>query len=388
MKILQVIGTLNPVYGGPVEALKQLSSAISGLGHQVEVVTLEEDNTYLSNDKSIVVHALGRSIGKYHFNIRLIPWILNNAKRFDVVICHGIWQYQSFAIWLASRFVKYPYFVFVHGALDPWFRYAYPLKHIKKWLYWSWAEYNVLRKATAVLYTSEDEKLLAPKSFCLYKANEVVVNFGISVPMGDPNTQKKIFFEAFPALQEKHIFLFLSRIHPKKGCDILIEAFAKFAEKDPLLHLVMAGPDETNWVPSLKIQAQKLKIKDRISWPGMLIGDLKWGAFHAASCFILPSHSENFGIVVAEALACGVPVIISDKVNIWREIQKEEAGFVGEDTLVGTVDLLRQWLEFSASEKKKMRENTKKCFFKYFEINQFAKNFIETIQSELTYKNQ
>ncbi|RJQ40338.1 MAG: glycosyltransferase [Anaerolineaceae bacterium] len=383
MKLLHVIGTLNPSFGGPAEALKQLVSALSDLGFNNEIVTLDKGNTYFSNDKGIVVHALGPSIGKYRFNLRLIPWLLINAKRFDVVICNAIWQYQCFAIWLASRFVKFPYFVFVHGALDPWFRYAYPLKHIKKWLYWPWGVYNVLRAAKAVLYTSEDEKLLAPKSFCLYKANGVVVNLGICAPIGEPNLQKETFYEIYPTLRGKHILLFLSRIHPKKGCDILIEAFAKVAEKDPLLHLVIAGSDETNWVPLLKSQAQKLKIAERITWTGFLQGNLKWGALNAASCFVLPSHSENFGIVVAETLACGIPVIITDKVNIWREIQNEEAGFVGQDTLVGTMNSLRQWLELSDIEKEKMRENAKKCFFKYFEINSSAKNFIKTIQSEL-----
>lgn len=383
MKILHVIASLDPVYGGPQEVVKQLTLALSDLGHQGEILTLDETDTYFSNNRGIVVHALGPSIGKYRFNIRLIPWLINNAKSFDVVICHGIWQYQSFAIWLASRFVKFPYFVFVHGALDPWFRYAYPLKHLKKWLYWPWAEYNVLRSAKAVLYTSEDEKLFAPKSFCLYKANDVVVNFGIVAPVGKPNQQKETFYKAYPALREKHILLFMSRIHPIKGCDLLIEAFAKIAEKDLLLHLVIAGPDETNWVPSLRSQAQKLGIADRITWTGMVKGDRKWGAFHAASCFVLPSHSENFGIVVAEALACGVPVMITNKVNIWREIQKEEAGFVGEDTLAGTIDSLRQWLVLSDIEQEKMGENAKKCFFQYFEINSAAKNFIETIQSEL-----
>jgi glycosyltransferase involved in cell wall biosynthesis len=388
MKILLIIGTLDPLYGGPVEGLKQLSLALTGLGHYVEIVTLDEANTYFPNDKGIVVHALGPSLGKYRFNLRLISWLINNAERFNVAICNGIWQYQSLATWLASRFVKFPYFVFIHGALDPWFRYTYPLKHIKKWLYWPLAEYNVLRAANAVFYTSEGEKLLAPKSFCLYKTNGVVVDFGIRAPVGDPNLQKEIFYESYPALRGKHILLFLSRIHFKKGCDILLEAFARIAEKDPLLHLVFAGPDETNWMPLLKRQAQKLRITNRITWTGMLKGDLKWGALNAASCFVLPSHSENFGIVVVEALACGVPVIITDKVNIWSEIQKEKAGFVGEDSLAGIMNSMEQWLALSDINQERMRGNAKKCFFKYFDINSTAKNFIKTIQTELINKNQ
>lgn len=379
MKILHIIGTLDPTYGGPVEGLKQLASALLDLGHQTEIVTLDEANTIVSNDKRVVIHALGPSLGKYRFNMRLIPWLINNVKHFDAVICNGIWQYQSLAIWLTSRFVKFPYFVFVHGALDPWFSYAYPLKHIKKRLYWSWAEYNVLRSAKAVLYTSEDEKLFASKSFCLRKTNGVVVNYGIRAPASKPHLQKETFYGTYPALQGKHILLFLSRIHPKKGCDILIDAFAQIAKQDSDLHLVMAGPDQEGWQSILMQRASQLNVDGRITWTGMLNGDIKWGAYHAADVFILPSHSENFGIVVAEALSCSLPVLITDKVNIWREIQDDDAGIVDLDTLDGIIRLLQKWLILSQDERQKMRTNAQNCFLKRYEIKVAAKKIIEII---------
>ncbi len=383
MRILQVIGTLEPRYGGPVEVLKQLSLSAVNLGHNVEVVTLDKTSEYFINKKGIIVHALGPSIGKYRFNIKLIPWLIKNANRFDVVICNGIWQFQSLAIWLASRFKKFRYFVFVHGALDPWFKYAYPIKHIKKSLYWPWAEYNVLRTASGVLYTTEDEKALARKSFSLYKANEIVINIGIIAPVGDANNQKELFYKEYPSLRHKNILLFLSRIHPKKGCDILLEAFSASNKKDPLLHLVIVGPDETNWVPLLKKRAQKLGIEEKITWTGMLNGDTKWGAINAASCFILPSHSENFGVVVAESLACGVPVIITDKVNIWREIENQGAGFVSTDTVAGVEESIMSWIELSDLEKEQMKSKAKECFWEHFEINLTTKKFLEIIETEL-----
>ncbi len=383
MKFLHVIGTLDPNYGGPVEGLNCLASTLFALGNNVEIVTLDTDDNINYFPPELIIHHLGPSLGKYRFTLRLLPWLRSNVNRFDVVIIHGIWQFQSFAVWITQRFIKFPYFIFIHGALDPWFKYYYPLKHIKKWLYWPWAEYNVLKSAKAVLYTSEEEKRLASKSFCLYKANELVINYGIRNPTGDSNQQKLLFLGEYPALVGKHLLLFMSRIHPKKGCDMLIEAFARIADEDPLLHLVIAGPDETNWIPSLQKAAQELKISDRITWTGMLKNDLKWGAIYSAECFILPSHSENFGVVVVEALACGIPVIITNKVNIWREIIEGGAGLVSSDDMNGITQSLQTWIALNNEDKKRLAENAKKCFLNNFDMILNAERFTEIIQNEL-----
>jgi glycosyltransferase involved in cell wall biosynthesis len=188
--------------------------------------------------------------------------------------------------------------------LDPWFKRTYPFKHLKKWAYWPWANYRVLRDAKAVLFTTEQERQLARQSFWLYQADEVVVGYGTSAPPGAAEKQRELFLSSFPHLRGQLILLFLSRIHPKKGVDLLIEAFAASAPRDWGLQLVIAGPDQVGWQSKLQHRAVELGIADLITWPGMLTGDLKWGAFRAAHLFCLPSHQENFGIVVAEALAC------------------------------------------------------------------------------------
>ena len=263
--------------------------------------------------------------------------------------------------------------------LDPWFKRTYPLKHLKKWLYWPWAEYRVLRDAQAVLFTCEEERLLARQSFWLYKCNEIVVNFGTAAPIGEPAVQRQTFLNRFPELRHKRLILFLSRIHPKKGCDLLIEAFAKVAETEDSLHLVMAGPNQTNWQEQLQLSAEKLGIPEKITWTGMLSGELKWGAFHAAEVLVLPSHQENFGIVVAEAMACGVAVLISNKVNIWREIAADDAGLVANDDLDGTVELLQKWLKMLPNEQQTKQKNAKNSFNKRFEIHQAAQSLINTL---------
>jgi glycosyltransferase involved in cell wall biosynthesis len=122
-----------------------------------------------------------------------------------------------------------PYFVFTHGMLDPWFKRHYPLKHLKKWLYWPWGEYRVLRDARALMFTCEEERRLARESFWLYKANECVTNYGTARPEGDSEKQREAFLSEFPELRGKRVLLFLGRIHEKKGCDILIQSFGDLA---------------------------------------------------------------------------------------------------------------------------------------------------------------
>ena len=377
-----MIGTLNPAYGGPVKACRQMTVAINSMGNCAEVVTLDGKDVPWIADFPGIVHGLGPSFGKYRFNRRLIPWLKTHAREFDAVIVHGIWQFQSIGTWIAARTRSFPYFVFIHGALDPWFKRAYPAKHMKKWLYWPWAEYRVLRDAKAVLFTCEEEKNLARQSFWMYQANEEVVECCVSDYAGDPDRQREFFLQRFPLLQGKRLILFLSRIHRKKGCDLLIESFARAAEGNPELRLVMAGPDQEGWQRKLEALSKKRGVEDRITWTGMLTGDLKWGAFHAAEVFILPSHSENFGIVVAEALACGLPVLITDKVNIWKEIIGDGAGFAETDNLDGVVRLLERWLGLSPEEIRRMRTQARACFERRFNVRRVAEKLMSIIKRE------
>jgi glycosyltransferase involved in cell wall biosynthesis len=380
MKFLWVIGSLDPIMGGPVVFLEHLAGVLGERGHLCEVVTLDGKLATGVHDFPGVVHAIGPSWGKYGYNTRLVPWLQSNANRFDATLVSGLWQYPGIATRLVSRKVRFPYFVFTHGMLDPWFKIAYPLKHIKKSFYWPWGEYRVLRDATGVFFTSAEEKKLASHTFKLYRANEVVVNLGIAAPPRDPEVQRQKFLDEYPSLRGKRLILFLSRLHPKKGCDLLIKAFARIANRDQDMHLVMAGPDQENWQFQLREEAARLNIERRITWTGMLNGDLKWGAYAAADVFILPSHSENFGIVVAEALACNLPVLITDKVNIWREITYENAGMVGPDTLEGIFLLLQKWLFLGRDDRAIMRANARNCYLQRFEIRMVAENFVKTIR--------
>lgn len=384
MNLLRLISSLDPRGGGPIEGARRIDTQLSRLGHRVEVACLDAPNQPWQSDYPATVHALGPAKLGYRYSPALVPWLHANRRRFDAVIVNGLWQYPGLAAWRALAGTDTPYFVFTHGMLDPWFKRTYPLKHLKKWLYWPWAEYRVLRDARAVLFTSEEERRLARKSFWLYRANEVVTAYGTDTPPQDADGQLATAFRAaHPETQGKRLLLFLSRIHEKKGCDLLIEAFARVAADDPTLHLVIAGPDQTGWQATLLLQARRLGMTDRITWPGMLQGDAKWGAFHAAEVFCLPSHQENFGIVVAEALGCGKPVLISDRVNIWREIAADGAGIVRPDSVEGTVDALRTWLALTPEEQDRMRDSGRRCFENRYRIERVATNLVDIISRHI-----
>jgi glycosyltransferase involved in cell wall biosynthesis len=379
MKILRIIRSVNPEGGGPIEGVKQVSDILQSQGHSTEIVSLDAPDAPYVLNPPFTVHAMGPGKGTYGYSSKLKPWLLAHAQDYDAFIINGIWQYHSFAAHSVLKSKNLPYYLFTHGMLDPWFKHQYPLKHLKKCLYWLWGEYPVIRDAKKVLFTSEEEKILARQSFYPYRCNEQVVNYGTAGHIGNDEDQHALFLSRFPHLQGKRFLLFLSRVHPKKGIDLLVEAFAQTLKNQPELQLVIAGPDQVGWQKELTQLAEKHDIADKITWTGMLSGDMKWGAYLNAEAFILPSHQENFGIVVAEALSCSLPVLISNKVNIWHEIIEDNAGLVAEDTLAGCVDLIMRWQQMEDANKSDMRANAYRCFIDRFEITKAAMSLFEVL---------
>jgi glycosyltransferase involved in cell wall biosynthesis len=326
---------------------------------------------------------------KFGYTGRLIPWLVAERYRFDGVVLHGLWQYLGFAVRRAIASHK-PYLVFTHGMLDPYFKHAYPMKHMKKVPYWLLNEYWVLHHANRVLFTSDAEARDARGSFWPSTWKSSVVPYGASAPEGDPETLRREFLARHPALQRadgtaRPFLLFLGRIHAKKGCDLLLEAFTQIEKRAPEMHVVFAGPDKAGTSTSenlalkdrLIAQATASGINDRVHWPGMLHNDQKWGAFYACEAFCLPSHQENFGIAVAEALACGKPVLISDKVNIWPDILSDGAALVGPDTPAGTLQTLKQWIAMTPEEKSEMGRRAFDCFRRRYDMQANASGILE-----------
>lgn len=359
MRILHVIRSLHPEYGGPAQLVRCIVAAGPRLGWEGEVACLDRPGQGFLDELQFPVHALGPGRGVYGYSPRWEPWLRENIDRFDGVVVHGIWQYQSWGTWRAIHGRK-PYVLFPHGMLDPWFKRRYPLKHAKKWMYWHLAERRVLRDADSILFTCETEQHLAPKSFRMPPWHAAVVPYGAEIPEGDPEGQIEAFYAACPGARQRRFFLYLGRIHPKKGCDLLIEAFRSIARTSDF-DLVMAGPD-AGIRNRMEDRVAAAGLAHRVHWPGLVTGPAKWGAFHASEAFVLPSHQENFGIAVAEALGCSRPVLISNQVNIWPEIEADGAGLVAPDTVEGTKSLLERWLALDPERRAQMRLQARACF--------------------------
>lgn len=390
LRVLRVIHSVNPAGGGPIQGILSITPSLEDLGVETEILCLDPADAPWLRKFPLRVHAIGPGLRGYGYTPRFKQWFRDCATPFDAVLIHGLWLYVSFGTWSALRPSRAdrnppPYFVFPHGMLDPWFQETRPFKAMRNTVYWKLMEHRVIRDAEAVLFTSEEERRRARIPFAPYRCREEVVAYGAAPPLGDPELQKCLFFEAFPELKGKRLLLFLSRLHEKKGIDLLISAFARVrASSNADLHLVLAGPcADSSYLQAVReLAAASLAKSPRgssnelpsITWTGMLDGDLKWGAFRAAEAFILPSHQENFGIAVAEALACGVPVLISDKVNTWREILEDRAGLVEADDLDGTIRLLEGWLSMEAPLRGAMRLAALQCFTSRFEIRHAARD--------------
>jgi glycosyltransferase involved in cell wall biosynthesis len=351
-------------------------------GYEAEVVTLDSPDAPFLKDFPFEVHALG-SKKKHWYSPKLVPWLRANRDRFDGVLVHGLWEYTGLAAMIAFRGHR-PYMVFTHGMLDPYFKRRFPLKHIKKWIYWITVQYWVLRGAERVLFTTDVERDLATETFWLSHWDPLVVSYGADPQLPDLEQLLPAFYAHCPGLhsgeQGQRFLLFLGRIDPKKGCDLLLGAFAEIAGLHPELHLVMAGPSTGHWRHELQAITDQTGVGDRVHWPGMLLGDAKWGAFAACDAFVLPSHQENFGIAVAEALACGRPVLISDQINIASELAEDGCGLVEPDTAEGTKRLLERWLALDEDQREAMRQQALITFATRYDMRRNSALILRTFE--------
>jgi len=374
------VQTLNPETGGVARAVIALSKGLQQHGMQTEIVALDKPDSPWLRDQSLAVHSLGEGLTSYRYSRALSSWLRKNGDEFDCIVVHGIWQHHSFAVWQRFHKTATPYFVFPHGMLDPWFKRTFPLKHLKRWLYWPWGDYRVLRDATGVIFSSEEERLRARQSFWMYRAKEKISPLGIEEPRRAGPEARHLFLAKFPEIEKTRMLLFLDCIHREKGCDLAIDALPRRASEEQVT-LVLAGPGQVGRMQELREHVARLDIAPRVTFAGMLEGPLKRGAFENADAFILPSHHENFGMSVIEALSFGLPVLISDRVNIWREIVADHAGYVEPDDLAGTTRLIERWLHTSPDEQDLMRVNARNCFLRRFEINRAAASLLAILQA-------
>ncbi len=371
--ILHLIDSLDPAAGGPVEFVRAVSREHAAMGHRVCAALLTRQDGPAPEGLEILAAGRKPRFGGYGFRAGFVAWLRAEARRHDAIFVHGLWQYHGAAAWLALSSRDTPYYLFPHGMLDPWFM-GDRARHSKKWLYWDLVERQVARRARGVLFTSEAEMARAPRSFGAPWRAQALVELGIAEPPPDAGGQSAAFLARFPELRGRRILLFLGRVDRKKGCDLLVRAFASI--KAPGWDLVLAGP-----CADAAYRAE-LEGLGRVYFTGMLEGPEKWGAFRCAEVFALPSHQENFGIAVAEALACGVPALVSTAVDTHATITRAGAGFAEPDDLAGTRRLLERWLALDSVERERMKLAAGHCFRAHFHIRRTAARLLSLLEND------
>jgi glycosyltransferase involved in cell wall biosynthesis len=332
MKILHVIANLVPRYGGPSQACWEMARAVARLGHEVSIYTTNQDGTgELEVPLDRPVHRDGVEVRYFPIqaprfwgtSLPLARALRRKVPASDLVHIHSLYLFHDLVAGHWCRRYRVPYLVRPHGTLDP---FMYRRHRWRKRLMECLFEDRNIRRAAALHFTTaEEEKLAAPFTF---QTPGLVVPLGINWEEFAHLPQPGEFRRRHPEIGHKAIILFFGRVNFKKGLDILARAFGVVARRRQDVHLVIAGPDNEGWGALVRTWLAEEGMGDRTTFTGMLLGPEKLAVLRDASLFVLPSYSENFGLAVIEGMAAGLPVIISDQVNIWREVQAAGAGRV------------------------------------------------------------
>jgi len=285
---------------------------------------------------------------------------------------HGIWETHCMAAAWAARSTKRPYIISSHGMLDSW---ALQQKRFKKALYAALVETRTLRQAACLRALTVDE-VDDYRRLGLMNPIAIVPN-GIGLPVG---VNADMFWKTYPQLSGKRIVLFMGRLHRKKGLDLLVQAWAKLKRQADDAHLVIAGPDSENMRTLLEQMATELKLRSSITFVGMLTGDDKWSALAAAKLFVLPSHSEGFSVAVLEALAMGIPVVVTVPCHV-PEVADHDCGWVIPAAAInGLEGALEDFLRLSPAEATRMGERGKVLVHRRFHWSVVGKQMAEVYQ--------
>ena len=348
---LSVVSHLDPRYGGLSSAVPALGSAVSTCGPYTVALAA------FCRPQEHYVPAVDSSVSIHHLPLGRLAWFRDFAARrsFQELVSsstgvhiHGLWQMSTSTAAHAARQAAKPYLISAHGMLESW---ALANKKLKKQIYAALCERSNLRSA-ACLHALTEAEADDYRKFGLTNPVAVIPN-GVNLPLHSSETA---FLENFPALRGKRLILFLSRIHFKKGLDILAEAWARVSRQFPEAQLVLAGPDFENTQATVTRRLEELGVAERTTFTGMLAGELKWSALAAAECFVLPSYSEGLSVSVLEAMGMGLPVLITQQCNL-PEVSEHGCGWTIPAQAGALESALTQLLSCPAAQRAEIGEN-------------------------------
>jgi glycosyltransferase involved in cell wall biosynthesis len=374
MKILFVIPALGSVYGGPSKCVLDLAEALGRQRIDLDIVaTTANGSTNLNVPTQTWIHEKFYRIQyfsywnfiDYKFSSSLTRWLFKNISNYDLVHTHAIFSYPTLPAHWACQLYRIPYVMTPHGMLEPW---ALSYKSGKKKLYFSLLEKPALQCASAIQMLASTEAVNVEKLGI--KSPLVIVPNGIHQSDFQFLLDPEIFYQKFPKTRHRTIILFLGRIDPKKGLDLLAIAFGKVHAQFPETHLVLAGPDNIDFSPTVKGYFSEVNCLEAVTFTGMLTDSLKYSALAAADIYVAPSYSEGFSVSVLEGMASGLPCVITTGCN-FPEATREKAALVVDinATQIGNALL---WCLANPEESKQMGDRARKLIFEKYTWDKIA----------------
>jgi glycosyltransferase involved in cell wall biosynthesis len=352
LRVLHVIPAVAPRYGGPSQAIVGMARELAHTGVRVLIASTDADGQRgrlnVTMGEPVDWHGVSTIFfarqwsESWKYSRSLARWLVEHVAEFDVVHIHAVYSHACIAAATACRRRRRPYVVRPLGTLDPW---SLRQKWARKRLLWHVCVKQMLKGAAAIQYTTASERDLAERPLGLRRG--VVIPLGVDDALFTSACLADQFRAHHPEVKSEKYVLVLGRLHPKKGLDLLIDVFSEATQRmvNNEWKLVIAGDGEPEYVRALKQLAVARGAQHRVVFTGWIGGDEKVGAIQGAAALALPSRQENFGLVVAEALACGVPVLISTQVNLATEVDSARAGWVApleRQALLGALaDLLQ-----------------------------------------------
>ncbi|NJL10182.1 MAG: glycosyltransferase [Calothrix sp. SM1_7_51] len=378
MKVLVITPYLGSNYGGISKIVVEQCQTLKNQDITLDVVTtnanttekLEQPlNVWLTKNNYRIKYFDCWHRNDFIISFRLINWVFNNVANYDLVHIHTIFAPMISLITLVCQFRKIPYVVAPHGMLEPW---ALAYKAWKKTLYFNLLEKSSLTKAQAIHVTgsSENEHIKS-----LGFKNSVLIPNGIARQELELLPDPEIFYQQFPGTRNKTLILFLGRIDPKKGLDLLAPAFAKVRDNFPEIHLVIAGPDSIGFMSTVKDYFSQVGCLDAVTFTGMLTGSLKYAALAVANLYIAPSYSEGFSMSILEGMASGLPCIITTGCN-FPEAANAKVAHVVDINANAIANALTKCLKYP-QQAKLMGIKARKFIFKYYTWNHSAKKLTQ-----------